>query len=330
MIKKIFIKYSELIILVVATITLMSFISGCASREESPVKLDDSTVVYPSKYENGILAKITLANKINKKTGKPKKGGTVFRLEEKSKLFAAADLENKLYNYQQNLMFHIDWLDSSGNSFYKKRIDISPEDSVNSIISSISTAPQKRKAGNYIVRVYLFRELIAEKKFRLVESITDTVSIEKKNISVEKKKSEVKIENQKTAKQKIKTDIITANIILCKKISKKTGKPIGTGTVFTIDDKSKVKAVVNFQKQEIETNEQLKIYFNWIGPDGKSFYKKRKVFTTSNPTFTLFNSISIDPGKRQPGSYVLRIHFRKKIIAEQKFELIAQTKQESL
>jgi uncharacterized protein YcfL len=326
MIKKIFIKYFDLIILVVTIITLTLFISGCASREESPVKLDDSTVVYPSKYKNGILAKITLSNKISKKTGKPIKGGTVFRLEDKAKLFAVADLENKAYNNQQDLMFHIDWLDSSGNSFYKKRIDISPVDSVSSITSSISVAPQKRKAGNYIVRVYLFRELIAEKKFRLVESIADTVSIEKKNKPEKKKKSEVKVENQKTVTPIIKTDSITANIILCKKISKKTGKPIGVGTVFTIDDKAKVKAVVNFQKQEIKTNEQLKFYFNWIGPDGKSFYKKRMVYTTSNPSFTLTNSISITPGKRQPGSYILRISFRKKIIAEQKFELVDQTK----
>jgi hypothetical protein len=326
MLRKIFIRNFYLIILVIAAITLMFFISGCASREESPVKLNDSTIVYPSKYKNGILAKITLSNKISKKTGKPIKGGTVFRLEDKAKLFAVADLENKAYNNQQDLMFHIDWLDSSGNSFYKKRIDISPVDSVSSITSSISVAPQKRKAGNYIVRVYLFRELIAEKKFRLVESITDTVSIEKKNKPEKKKKSEVKVENQKTVKPIIKTDSITANIILCKKISKKTGKPIGAGTVFTIDDKAKVKAVVNFQKQEIKTNEQLKFYFNWIGPDGKSFYKKRMVYTTSNPSFTLTNSISITPGKRQPGSYILRISFRKKIIAEQKFELVNQTK----
>lgn len=326
MIKKIFIKYFDQIILVAATITLMFFISGCTSREKSPVKLDDSTVIYPSKYTNGILAKITLSNKISKKTGKPIKGGTVFKLEDKAKLFAVADLENRVYNNQQKLMFHIDWLDSFGNSFYKKRIDISPEDSINSIISSISISPEKRKAGNYIVRVYLFRELIAEKKFRLVESITDIVSSEKKNKTEKKKKSEAKVENQKIVKPIIKTDIITANIILCKKISKKTGKPIGAGTVFTIDDKAKVKAVVNFHKQEIKTNEQLKFYFNWIGPDGKSFYKKRIVYTTSNPSFTLSNSISIAPGKRQPGSYILRISFRKKIIAEEKFELVAETK----
>jgi len=74
----------------------------------------------------------------------------------------------------------------------------------------------------------------------------------------------------------------------------------------------------------------MKFYFDWIGPDGKSFYKKRVVYTTSNPFFTVSNSISISPEKRQPGTYTLQVTFRKKIIAEQKFELVAQTKQESL
>ncbi len=71
-------------------------------------------------------------------------------------------------------MFHIDWIDSTGNSLYKKRIDLSPSDSSSRIISSISLSPPKRKVGEYIVRVYLFRELIAEKKFQLVELNTDS------------------------------------------------------------------------------------------------------------------------------------------------------------
>ena len=109
------------------------------------------------------------------------------------------------------------------------------------------------------------------------------------------------------------------------RVSKKTGKPIGSGTTFTIKDSAKVKAIVSFEKQEIKTNEQMKFYFNWIGPDGKVFYKKRVVYTTSNPSFSISNSIAITPEKRQPGIYTVQIVFRKKIIAEQKFELIAKT-----
>ncbi|MCW8806074.1 MAG: hypothetical protein OQK56_06390 [Ignavibacteriaceae bacterium] len=300
--------------------TTLFFTSGCSSRENSPIVLDDLTIVYPSKSQNGIYAKITFSNKISKKTGKPLKTGTVFKLRKKAKVHATIELMDYKSQSQKEIMLHIDWLDSTGNSLYKKSIDISPTDSSSSVSSSISISPAKRKVGKYSVRVYLFRELIAEKKFRLVKSIAESETVKKK------KSSKKKIEVQKSIKPKVKTEIVKANILLCRKVSKKSGKPIGEGTTFTIREKAKVKAIVNFEKQDIKTNEQLNFYFKWIGPDGKSFYKKRVVYTTSNPSFTISSSISITSKKRQPGTYILQIFFHRKIIAEQKFELLAPTK----
>ncbi len=324
--KLLFKYYQQKVLFISITIIVIFFITGCSSREESPVILDDSTIVYPSKSENGISAKITLSNKISKKTGKPLKAGTVFKLQKKAKVYATVNLKNYKSVNHKEIMLHIDWVDSSGNSFYKNRIDFSPTDSFSSIKSSISISPPKRKAGNYTVRVYLFRELIAEKKFQLVESFPDSQTVKKKDISKKKSKSDKKVEVQKSIKPKVKTEIIEANILLCRKFSKKTGKPIGAGTIFTIKDKANVKAIVSLQKQEIKTNEQMKFYFNWIGPDGKVFYKKRVVYTTSNPSFSISNSISITPEKRQPGTYTLQVVFHKKTISEQKFELVAQAK----
>jgi hypothetical protein len=324
--KNIFKKINRIAIVIFITAMTLLLIAGCSSREKKPVILDDSTIIYPSKFANGIYSEITLSNKISKKTGKPLKAGTVFKLQDPAKLYATIDLLNYKSESQKDLMLHIDWVDSSGNSFYKKRFDFSPSDSTSNITSSISISPKKRKVGNYKVSVYLFRELIAEKKFQLVKSIPDSATDIKKEISKKKNKLEKKVEVQKSLNPKVKTEIIEANIILCRKLSKKTGKPIGTGTIFTIKDEAKVKAIVSFEKQEIKTNEQMKFYFEWIGPDGKVFYKKRVVYTTSNPSFSISNSISITPEKRQPGIYTLQIVFRKKIIAEQKFELIAQTK----
>jgi hypothetical protein len=299
---------------------------NCSDRLDIPTIEKDSTIVYPSKSENGISAKITLSNKISKKTGKPLRAGTVFKLQNRAKVYASIGLINYKSASQKELMLHIDWVDSTGNSFYKKRIDFSLTDSSSSIKSSISTSPPKRKPGNYTIRVYLFRELIAEKKFQLIESFQDSAIVKKKEVSKKKNKSDKKIENQKSIKPKVKTEIIEANILLCRKVSKKTGKPIGAETVFTIKDKANVKAIVSFKKPDIKTNEQMKFYFNWIGPDAKSFYKKRVVYTTSSPSFFISSSISITPEKRQPGIYTLQVIFRKKIIAEQKFELVTQTK----
>jgi len=295
---------------------------NCSDRLDIPTTEKDSTIVYPSKSENGISAKITLSNKISKKTGKPLKAGTIFKLQNKAKVNASIGLINYKSENQKELMLHIDWVDSTGNSLYKKRIDFSLTDSSSSFKSSISTSPQKRKAGNYIVRVYLFRELIAEKKFQLIESFQDSATVKKKEVSKKNSKSDKKVEVQKSIKPKVKTEIIEANILLCRKVSKKTGKPIGAGTVFTIKDKANVKAIVSFKKPDIKTNEQMKFYFNWIGPDGKVFYKKRVVYTTSSPTFFISSSISITPEKRLPGIYTLQVIFHKKTISEQKFELL--------
>ena len=329
--KKIFLKYFGWMVFAASITTfLILSSSGCSSRKDEPVVLNDSTIVYPSKNQTGILPKVTFSNKISKKTGKPIKPGIIFKLQDQAKLYASLDLEKQIKDGDRDLMIHIDWLDSIGNSFYKKRIDISPSDSSSTITSSISITPEKRRTGNYLVRIYLFRELIAEKYFQLVDSSTYSKLFPPKEKTKSEKQQQKKTTKKKVTKTNSSTEQVKANLVLCKKLSKKTGNPIGAATTFTIKDKAKVKAVVSIEKQDIKTNEQMKFYFDWIGPDGKSFYKKRVVYTTSNPFFTVSNSISISPEKRQPGTYTLQVTFRKKIIAEQKFELTAPTKPDSL
>jgi hypothetical protein len=329
--RKILLKYFSQIAFTLFIITFLKLsISSCSSRKKEPVRLNDSTLVYTSKSDTGLVLKITLSNKISKKTGKPIKPGTRFNLQEDVKLFAIVDLEKQTTKQNRDMMFHIDWIDSSGESFYRKRIDISPDDTSSRITSSISLSPQKRQPGNYTARLYLFRELIAEKRFLLVESLSDTLIVKKKSDSNDTSITIKKVKKEKLKKSEIKSDNIKASLVLCRKISKKTGNPVGAATTFTIKDEAKVKAVVSIEKQDIKTNEQMKFYFNWIGPDGKSFYKKRVIYSTSNPFFTISNSISITPQKRQPGKYMVRVSYRKKIIAEQKFELVLPEKQESL
>jgi hypothetical protein len=303
---------------------------NCSDRFETPTIEKDSTIVYLSKSTNGISAEIILCNKISSKTGKPIGDGTLFLIKQKAKLFAVIELQNRAMHIYRDLMFHIDWIDSSGNSFYKKRIDLSPSDSTSRIISSISLSPPKRQVGKYFVRVYFFRELIAEKKFQLVELKTDSATIKKKSITEIKEKPVIKVKDKKTIEPKVKAENIKANIILCRKVSKKTGKAIGIDTTFTIKDKAKVKAVVSIELPDKKTNQQIKFYFNWRGPDGKSFYKKKIEFLLDDSTSTISSSISISPEKRKPGTYKVRVSFRKKIIAEQKFELIVKTNPESL
>jgi hypothetical protein len=319
-------KFIANLITSIITVYLLS-VSGCASRESKPITLSDSTIFYPGKFEKVIFKGISLSNKLSKKTGEPVKPGTIFKLDDKAKLIASID---NIFSKSEASMIHIDWIDSEGNSFFRKRLDISPEDSVSLISSAISISTQKRDTGYYSVRFYLFRELFAEKKFQLVDSATYSKLFPLKD----KPKSEKQLHNKITKKKVIKSKtIITqvkADLILCKKLSKKTGKPIGVDSIFVIGEKANIKAVVNIEKSQVKADEQMKFYFEWIGPDNKTFYKKKVEYSTGDSSFTISNSISISPEKRQPGIYTLQIIFRKKRIAEQKFELTAQTKPDSL
>lgn len=312
-----------ILILFLIVITKVVFYN-CSDRFETPTIEKDSTIVYPSKSINGISAGILFCNKISSKTGEPIGDGTVSSIKQKAKLFAVIELQNRAMHINRDLMFHIDWIDSSGNSFYRKRIDIFPSDSSSRIISSISITPEKRKTGKYLVRIYLFRELIAEKKFQLVEAKTHSISTKKKKTESTKKQSVKKEDKKQKIKPKVKVENITANITLCRYISKKTGKLIGADSTFIIKDKGKVKAVVSIEKQDIKTNEQMKFYFDWIGPDGKSFYKNKIEFLPNDSTSTISSSISISPEKRKPGKYNLQVYHSKDLIAERKFELVSK------
>ncbi len=119
-----------------------------------------------------------------------------------------------------------------------------------SLKSSISISPEKREPGIMLFRLFLFRELIAEKKFQL----SDFVPISEKEFN------------------------ISANITLFRKVGKKTGKKIGEGTVFTIKKKAKVRAIVDLGNLDEYLEDELKFRLEWIGPNSKSFYTK-KIYT---------------------------------------------------
>lgn len=158
----------KLIALTTSLIALLLLVApGCSSRIETPVTGEDSTITYPPKKTDGISAKITLCRKVSKKTGNRIGEGTLFSIKEKEWVRAFVDIEHRFNDDKRELMFHLDWNDANGRSFYLKRIDLSPDDSSSTIKSSISISPGKRKPGKYTLRVYLFRELIAEKEFEL-------------------------------------------------------------------------------------------------------------------------------------------------------------------
>ena len=284
-------------------ILLQFFLTVCSDRVETPSEGENSTTIYHSKSVNGIEASITFCEKIKSQTGEPVSEDTVFNLNEDSKVYSIVNLKNRELNTDKDLMFHIDWLDSTGNSFFKKRIDLNNDDSSSSLLSLINISPDKRQAGKYSLRVYLFRELIAEKNFELVNAAIEPSAIVKNEL----------IENVK------------ANITLCKGISKKTRKLLGVGNKFEIKDKAKVLAVIKIENND-SSDQQLTFYIDWVSPDGSSLYRK-EINTKSNEA-SFSSSISASPNKRQPGKYNLRIYLFEKLISEKSFELVKTEKKE--
>lgn len=268
--------------------------SGCSSRIETSVTENDSTIVYPSKKSNGVTARVTLYRKVDKGTGELFGAGTVFSTMDNANLRAFVELDNLNNSDYNDLMFHFDWIDPSGKSFYIKRVDLSPDDSVSTIKSSISVSPEQREPGEYMLRIYFFRELIAEKRFEFLPQL------------------EIDPDNESG---------ISANITLYRKKSKKSGRLIGKGNSFAIKKKGKVRALIELENRFFYGQQELILNIDWMRADGKSIFSKHINLYPGDSATTFKSSISISPGKHEQGEYLLRISLFDKVITEQKFEL---------
>ena len=141
--------------------------SGCSTRMETPSAAADSTMVYLGKTPGDIDASITFAgsSKISKKTGRRLGVKDVFDIGQDEKVYAFVDLANTLARGHRELSFHLVWLDPDEDTIYKKRVEEMAGDSMPALSSVLSLPPKRRSPGRYLFRVYLFRELIAEKAF---------------------------------------------------------------------------------------------------------------------------------------------------------------------
>jgi hypothetical protein len=287
---------------------LLLIFAGCSTRFETPVTTENHTTIYPPKNSKDVVATIEFGTRLSKKTGDILKPDSVFYIKPDSKLYAVIKLENREYNFNKELQFHIDWLEQDGSLLYRKQVDFGKSDSSNSILSSISISSDKRQVGEYKLKVYLFRELIAEKEF-----ILDTT---KREPPVEKI----------IVKEKPKP--VIAHIILCRKINKKTGKLIGEGASFEIKKKNKVLALVKLNNLPAAENKKLKFYIDWIGPNDSSLFRKKIDLIAKDSAAIIESSISVYPDKREPGNYAVRIYLSKNLLVQKKFELVKPEKKQ--
>ncbi|MCD4734582.1 MAG: hypothetical protein K8R53_00935 [Bacteroidales bacterium] len=268
--------------------------NGCTSRYNTPELQDDQTKIYPAKDPEAVTAKITFYKKSDKKTGILIGKGTDFIMREKGWIRAGISLNNLFVKNTNPEMFHVNWIGPNGRMVYRKRIDVAPGDSTHTFSSSIAGSPEKREPGKYLLRLYYFRELIAEKEFELIpesEEVPRTV------------------------------DGISGSVTLCRKYSKKSGKRIGIDFVFVIKKKARVRAFIDLEGRFVNENLELVFHVDWIGPDGKSFYRKKIEMPPDDSSTVFRSSVSITPEKRQPGDYQLRVFLFNELLAEKQFKL---------
>jgi hypothetical protein len=106
---------------------------------------------------------------VAKKTPKPPKlvEDRVFEIEEGARVQATITLTNRLARGPRPLLLHFVWIRPGGIRTYKKLIEFDPTGTDSTLTGALTISPDKRAAGDYKLRLYLFRELIAEKSFTL-------------------------------------------------------------------------------------------------------------------------------------------------------------------
>ncbi|MCF8367185.1 MAG: hypothetical protein K9H16_15455 [Bacteroidales bacterium] len=269
---------------------LLAFTSGCANQLDVPVISEDGTVVYPSKKKEEVRIGISFFKDEDKKSGFPVGIDTVFTLGEKENIRTQIVVEQIGLEANKLLMFHLDWIGPDGRSFFTKRIDHFINDSSNTVKSSVSLSPDKRLPGKHLLKVYFFRELIAEKSFTLIPQHA-------LNYSMNRKFSPI--------------------ITLCEKPKTNSGEYLGADTVFTRSKKAKVRVYVDLKN----ISEPLTFDLQWIGPDGNKFYSKEIEITSEDSPSTLYSSISIPAEKREPGKYAVEVYLFDELIASKIFLL---------
>jgi len=139
--------------------------------------------------------------------------------------------------------------------------------------------------------------------------------------------------------------------ILCRKVSRKSGRRIGSGQEFKVTKKSYVRAFVDFEN--VNTDRPYTVHLAWIRPDGKEMFRKyadvrqqqlqddqfqtviswlsaedmHKVksdtLLTSEPDFTLETRFNISSRKnREPGLYHFRVYLDRRLLLEEPFTVL--------
>lgn len=147
-----------------------------AAEEKKAAEREKTAKKKPSKKPRASKKKATAAADTTRSA--PKKTprlveDRIFEIEEGARVQASISLSNRLARGQRPLLFHMVWLKPDGKRTFKKQFEFDPTAADSTITGSMTISPEKRVPGTYTMRVFLFRELIAEKSFELTGTGAD-------------------------------------------------------------------------------------------------------------------------------------------------------------
>ncbi len=287
--------------LVLITALCILLLMDCSSRLDPDVNNEYGDISYSPKDTIDIDAEVLLY-KGSDDEGRPLITN-IFTIGDKSKVYASVKILHRELHPGSNVMVHADWIDPDGNSFFMKREDVNAVDPLAEINSAISIPPDRRKAGEYKFRVYLFRELVAEKNFKLVNYNADSAVVFPANYA----------------------HPVSASIVLGSGYDRDNLIVKDTATVFEIKNNGKVYSGIKLINKEFYARKEFAGEIAWCGEDGKPFYSKSFKLSPYDTSLDLNSAVSSNPKSRKPGNYTLKVFLYNKLIGEKSFKLIPET-----
>jgi len=276
-------------------LSIILILSGCANRIETPELTENSSLVYSLKSGNKVVNDISFCRKIDKNTSELIGEGNEFIIMEEGRVQAIVSLSDYILEKEKRSMFHFDWISVSGYTTYLRRMDFTPGDSLDYLRSSISITPEVRTPGIYKLRIYYFRELIAEKEFELFAEFDPSIH---------------------------NLQSLAENFVVCKK-TKKGGEPIGVNSEFNQSNKGSLRASFKLE-DDLFANYKEQLYrIDWYKKDDTvAFYRKHIDVFAQDSLQYISSSLSISPDKREPGELFVVVNLFGKPIAKKEFILL--------
>jgi len=266
-------------------ITLMVIMSACSQNDIKPESA--STVA--------LTAKIDFFTHYDKETGVPLNRDTIFSLHDKGNIRCVVNFDNLSFGKYPVHLVHLDWIGTDEKSIFMKRNDIVSPDNI-PLSSSMTISPDKRKPGFYTLKVYYFRDLIAEKSIALIPEGTIN---------------------------EIVSERLKPKVAFGRNISKKSGLLVQKDSVFDISNTRRIHAFVDFVKPEFYENRKLLFTLQWIAPNGSSFYEKKVGHLPGETENFITTSVSVSADKRPTGEYRLKVFLFDELIADKSFLIVS-------